>query len=184
MLDVSLPVMMHQHVDNFFKQVRLLWAKEASSNLVNGLFQLRQAVVVLLSMISEEAQQKRGEKKHTIRGKQKHMPVAVVPVNELVAVHTSRGTSRFLQGACIETNLPKLSLNIKPNITVRGSLPLPVKCIYIIHPHAKDKEVVLASLLSHLNIGSIHGTDGQRAVQHELHVASSRGLSASCRDLL
>lgn len=47
MLDVSLPVMMHQHVDNFFKQVRLLWAKEASSNLVNSLFQLRQAVVVL-----------------------------------------------------------------------------------------------------------------------------------------
>lgn len=76
MSDVSLPVMMHQHVDNFFKQVRLLWAKEASSNLVNGLFQLRQAVVVLLSMISEEAQQKR-TKIHTIRHKQKHMLVAV-----------------------------------------------------------------------------------------------------------
>lgn len=53
MLDVSLPVMMHQHVDNFFKQVRLLWAKEASSNLVNGLFQLRQPVVVLFSVVSE-----------------------------------------------------------------------------------------------------------------------------------
>lgn len=39
-------VMMHQHVDNFFKQVRLLWAKVASSNLVNSLFQLWQAVVV------------------------------------------------------------------------------------------------------------------------------------------
>lgn len=47
MLDVSLPVMMHQHVDYFFKQVRLLWAKEASRNLVNSLFELRQAVVVL-----------------------------------------------------------------------------------------------------------------------------------------
>lgn len=76
MSDVSLPVMMHQHVDNFFKQVRLLWAKEASSNLVHGLFQLRQAVVVLLSMISEEAQQKR-KKIHTIRDKHKHMLVAV-----------------------------------------------------------------------------------------------------------
>lgn len=54
MLDVSLPVMMHQHVDNFFKQVRLLWAKEASSNLVNSLFQLRQAVVVLFSVVSEQ----------------------------------------------------------------------------------------------------------------------------------
>lgn len=54
MLDVSLPVMMHQHVDNFFKQVRLLWAKEASSNLVNSLFQLRQTVVVLFGVVSKQ----------------------------------------------------------------------------------------------------------------------------------
>lgn len=59
MLDVSLPVMMHQHVDNFFKQVRLLWAKEASSNLVNGLFQLRQPVVVLFSVVSERDREKK-----------------------------------------------------------------------------------------------------------------------------
>lgn len=52
MSDVSLPVMMHQHVDNFFKQVRLLWAKEASSDLVNGLFQLGQPVIVLFSVVS------------------------------------------------------------------------------------------------------------------------------------
>lgn len=54
MLDVSLPVMMHQHVDNFFKQVRLLWAKEASSNLVNSLFQLRQTIVVLFGVVSKQ----------------------------------------------------------------------------------------------------------------------------------
>lgn len=54
MSDVSLPVMMHQHVDNFLKQVRLLWAKEASSNLVDSLFQLRQAVVVLFSVVSKQ----------------------------------------------------------------------------------------------------------------------------------
>lgn len=74
MLDVSLPVMMHQHVDNFFKQVRLLWAKEAPRNLVNGLFQLRQAVVVLFSMVSKQDREK---EIHTIRDKQKHMVVAV-----------------------------------------------------------------------------------------------------------
>lgn len=56
MLDMPLPVMMHQHVDNFFKQVRLLWAKKASSNLVNSLFQLRQAVVVLFSVVSKHDQ--------------------------------------------------------------------------------------------------------------------------------
>lgn len=67
MLDVSLPVMMHQHVDNFFKQVRLLWAKEASSNLVNGLFQLRQAVVVLLSVVSKQDRKMKKKKIHTIR---------------------------------------------------------------------------------------------------------------------
>lgn len=55
-LDVSLPVMMHQHVDDLFKQIRLLWAKEASGNLVNGLFQLRQSVVIFLSMVSEKGQ--------------------------------------------------------------------------------------------------------------------------------
>ena len=64
------------------------------------------------------------------------------------------------------------------------SLPFPVKFIDVIHPHAKDEEVVLASLLGHLNIGSVHGTDGESAVQHELHVAGAGGLSASCRDLL
>lgn len=56
MLDVSLPVMMHQHVDNLFKQIRLLRAEEASRNLVHGLFQLRQSVVILLSMVSEKGQ--------------------------------------------------------------------------------------------------------------------------------
>lgn len=54
MSEVSLPVMMHQHVDNFFKQVRLLWAKEASSELVNRLFELGQPVVVLLRIVSAE----------------------------------------------------------------------------------------------------------------------------------
>lgn len=56
MLDVSLPVMMHQHVDNLFKQIRLLWAEEASRNLVNGLFQLRQSAVISLSMVSKKGQ--------------------------------------------------------------------------------------------------------------------------------
>lgn len=56
MLDVSLPVMMHQHVDDLFEQIGLLWAKEASRNLVNGLFQLRQSVVILLSMVSGNGQ--------------------------------------------------------------------------------------------------------------------------------
>lgn len=49
--------MMHQHVDNFLKQVRLLWAEVASRNLVHSLFQLWQAVVVRLSMVSKQVPQ-------------------------------------------------------------------------------------------------------------------------------
>lgn len=78
MLDVSLPVMMHQHVDNFFKQVMLLWAKEASSNLVNSLFQLGQAVVVLLSVVSEQDRKKNKQSVHS--EKQKYRLVAAVTI--------------------------------------------------------------------------------------------------------
>lgn len=69
MLDVSLPVMMHQHVDDLFKQIRLLWAEEASRNLVNGLFQLRQSVVIFLSMVSEKGQIAKITRRHIIAGK-------------------------------------------------------------------------------------------------------------------
>lgn len=68
MLDVSLPVMMHQHVDDLFKQIRLLWAEEASRNLVNGLFQLRQSVVIFLSMVSEKGQIAKITRRHIIPG--------------------------------------------------------------------------------------------------------------------
>lgn len=69
MLDVSLPVMMHQHVDDLFKQIRLLWAEEASRNLVNGLFQLRQSAVISLSMVSGKGQIAKIRRRHIIAGK-------------------------------------------------------------------------------------------------------------------
>lgn len=66
MLDVSLPVMMHQHVDDLFKQIGLLWAEEACRNLVNGLFQLRQSVVIFLSMVSDKGHIAKIIKRHII----------------------------------------------------------------------------------------------------------------------
>lgn len=63
-------------------------------------------------------------------------------------------------------------------------LPCLVKCIDILHPHAEDEEVIFTGLLCHLNVGSVHGADGQSAIQHELHVAGTRGLSSCCGDLL
>lgn len=76
-LDVSLPVMMHHHVDDLFKQIRLLWAKEASRNLVNGLFQLRQSVVIFLSMVSKKGQIAKSNQKTHRRKKTRSMCVRV-----------------------------------------------------------------------------------------------------------
>lgn len=67
MLHVSVPVMMHQHVDDLLKQVRLFWAKVSSRNLVNCLFELRQAVVVLLSIISKQQKKENSERNLSYR---------------------------------------------------------------------------------------------------------------------
>ena len=48
----------------------------------------------------------------------------------------------------------------------------------------EDEDVLGAHLLSHLDVGPIQGSDGEGAVQHELHVASAGGLSARGGDLL
>lgn len=52
------PVLMHQHVDDLFEQVGLLRAEESSSYLVDGLFELGQAVVVFSGVVSK---QRKGE---------------------------------------------------------------------------------------------------------------------------
>lgn len=52
-------------------------------------------------------------------------------------------------------------------------LPLVVEFSHILHPHPKDEQILLSSLLYHLDVGSIHGADGQRSVQHEFHVTCS-----------
>lgn len=45
------PVMVEEHVDHIFEEVRLLWGEEATLNLVNGLLQLGEPVVVLLGIV-------------------------------------------------------------------------------------------------------------------------------------
>lgn len=46
------PVMVQQHVDNVLEEVVLVGAKESTSDLVHGLLQLRNAVVVVHGIIS------------------------------------------------------------------------------------------------------------------------------------
>lgn len=48
------PVVVHQQVDKVLEEVRLVGAKRASRYLVHGLFQLRDAVVVGHSIITED----------------------------------------------------------------------------------------------------------------------------------
>lgn len=48
---VSLPIMVYQHVNNILEEVWLFWAEEASCDLVNGLLQLWNMIVVLLGCI-------------------------------------------------------------------------------------------------------------------------------------
>lgn len=45
------PVVVEKHVDHIFEEVRLLWGEEATLDLVNGLLQLGELVIVLLGIV-------------------------------------------------------------------------------------------------------------------------------------
>mmetsp|Transcript_40500 Transcript_40500/g.114719 ORF Transcript_40500/g.114719 Transcript_40500/m.114719 type:complete len:214 (+) Transcript_40500:475-1116(+) len=48
----------------------------------------------------------------------------------------------------------------------------------------EDEEVLLATLLGNLNVGTVHGADDQGAVHLELHVGCPRSLSSGSGDVL
>ena len=43
--------MVEEHVDHIFEEIRLIWGEEAALNLVNGLLQLRELVIVLVGIV-------------------------------------------------------------------------------------------------------------------------------------
>ena len=49
---------------------------------------------------------------------------------------------------------------------------------------AEDIDILIAYLLADLHIGTVHGAQRQRTVQHELHVAGAGGLLGGKADLL
>lgn len=51
---VKVPVMVHEHIDNATEEVRLLGTEEASCDLVNGLLQLWNTVIVFRRIIAVE----------------------------------------------------------------------------------------------------------------------------------
>merc|ERR1719153_1868897 len=65
-------------------------------------------------------------------------------------------------------------------VVIISIVSLGLNSFYIIHCHAKNKNVLHAHLLRHLNVRTVQGADGQPTVQHELHVAGAARLRASC----
>ena len=51
MVSQALPVMVEEHIDHIFEEVRLRRGEEAALDLVNGLLQLGEPVVVLLCVV-------------------------------------------------------------------------------------------------------------------------------------
>ena len=49
---------------------------------------------------------------------------------------------------------------------------------------AEDVDILFSHLLADLHVGTVHGAEGQRTVQHELHVAGAGSLLGSKADLL
>ena len=54
----------------------------------------------------------------------------------------------------------------------------------LIRGKSEDKRILRADLLDDLHVGSVHGSQRQRTVEHELHVTGSRRLLAGGRNLL
>lgn len=69
-------------------------------------------------------------------------------------------------------------------VVVEGVIAALVQRVHLLDVHTKDEDVVVAHLLGHFDVGAIEGADGERTVQHELHVAGAGGLGAGGRDLL
>src|SRR5262252_7083745 len=47
----------------------------------------------------------------------------------------------------------------------------------------KNENIIVAYLLSDLNVGAVHGADDERTVESEFHVARSGSFGPGCRDL-
>ena len=58
-------------------------------------------------------------------------------------------------------------------VVVHGVIAPCLELLHLLDRHPEYEDVVLAHLLRHLHVGAVQGPDGQGAVQHELHIASS-----------
>ena len=63
-------------------------------------------------------------------------------------------------------------------VVLHGVVSSGLQLVHVLDRHPEDEDVVLAHLLRHLNVGSVQGSNGQGAVQHEFHVSSSTGFSS------
>lgn len=115
--------------------------------------------------------------------------VVVGKAEEAVMVHqVVEDVTEFIRvvgaeetGADLVDHLLQLGIGV---VIVERVVAPSLQIFHFVLLHAEDKDVVHAHFFSHFDIGSIQGADGQRTVQHKLHVARSGGLSSSGGNLL
>src|SRR3569832_2516550 len=69
-------------------------------------------------------------------------------------------------------------------IVVPGVVTPRTRLRHLLRGEAEDVDVVLAHLLTNLDIRAIEGADGERADKREFHIAGARGLGTGGGDLL
>lgn len=64
-----------------------------------------------------------------------------------------------------------------------GVVAAPLQGLHLLHRHAEDEHVLLSHLLGHLHVSSVQCSDGEGAIEHELHVTGSGSFRAGRGDL-
>eukprot|EP00042_Codosiga_hollandica_P059175 m.906762 g.906762 ORF g.906762 m.906762 type:complete len:349 (-) comp60082_c0_seq1:1781-2827(-) len=109
---------------------------------------------------------------------------------EPVAVHEER-LNKLLEAVrgCgrkeASLDLVKSKLQLRHSLVVRDRVvALLLQSLQRLDGVAEDEHVLLSDLAAHFDVGAVQGANRQRAVQHELHVASARRLRAGGGNLL
>ena len=69
-------------------------------------------------------------------------------------------------------------------IILSGLVAALVKAVHLIARKTEDEDIILAHALKDLHVCAVHRADGDRAVDHKLHVARTRGFLTRHADLL
>ena len=69
-------------------------------------------------------------------------------------------------------------------VVIGGAIALQPKSVHLLGGQTEDEHILRSCLGKHLHVCAVQRTDGERAVDHQLHAARAAGLLACQRDLL